>query len=168
MKYLKKVLKNGLSVICVPMPSLESATLTVWVKTGSRFEEKRINGISHFLEHMVFKGSENYPSAKEIFELIDSLGAENNAGTSKEWTNFYIKARVGVMETAFDLLSDVVLRPLLEAKEIERERGVILEEIAMIEDTPLHKIGDVFDNLAFSGTALGRDIIGTREIIKTI
>jgi predicted Zn-dependent peptidase len=150
------------------MPSLESATLTVWVRTGSRFEEKRISGISHFLEHMVFKGSENYPSAKEIFELIDSLGAENNAGTSKEWTNFYIKARVGVMDIAIDLLSDVVLRPLLDAKEIERERGVILEEIAMIEDTPLHKIGDIFDNLTFSGTALGRDIIGTREIIKTI
>lgn len=150
------------------MSGLPSATIAVWVRTGSRFEAKRVNGISHFLEHMVFKGSRKFPSAKEIFELVDSLGAENNAGTSKEWTNFYIKARVGVMDIAYDLLSDVVLRPLLDAKELERERGVILEEIAMIEDTPLNKIGDVFENLVFDGTPLGLDIIGTREIIKSL
>jgi len=168
MNYTKKVLTNGLRVIVVPMPGLPSATVTVWVRTGSRFEDKKVNGISHFLEHMVFKGSRKYRSAKEIFELVDSLGAENNAGTSKEWTNFYIKARVGVIATAFDLLSDVVLNSLLKGDEIERERGVILEEIAMYEDTPISKIGDVFENLLFEKSALGRDVIGTRDIIKSL
>lgn len=168
MKYSLIKLKNGLKVISVPVPSLESATVTVWVRTGSRFESKKVNGISHFLEHMVFKGGEKYRSHKEISELVDSLGAENNAATSKEWTNFYIKARAGVVDTAFDLLSDVVLHPLLSEEEMERERGVILEEIAMYEDMPLAKIGDVFENLVYGDTSLGRDTIGTREIIKSL
>lgn len=168
MQYKFTTLSNGLRILTIPMPGLPSATITVWVRTGSRFEDKSVNGISHFLEHMVFKGSKKYQSAKEIFELVDSLGAENNAATSKEWTDYYIKARVGVMDTAFDLLSDVVLRPLFDAKEIERERGVILEEIAMYEDMPISKIGDVYENLVFSGTSLGLDVIGTREIIKSI
>src|SRR3989344_7407491 len=124
MKYNLSKLKNGVRVLTVPMPSLESSTITIWVKTGSRWEEKRVAGISHFLEHMVFKGSPKYPEARVVTEAIDSLGAENNAGTSKEWTNFYIKTANINLEKAFDLLSDVVLRPLLDAKEIERERGV--------------------------------------------
>lgn len=168
MKYKLTKLKNGLRVLTVSMPTLASATVTIWVRTGSRFEEKKINGISHFLEHMVFKGSSKYPTAKDIFEIIDSLGAENNAATSKEWTNFYIKARAGVLDTAFDVLSDVVLNPRLEASEIEREQGVILEEMAMHEDTPISKIGDVFENLIFTNTLLGQDVIGTRENIRLI
>jgi predicted Zn-dependent peptidase len=97
MNYKKIILENGLRIIHVPMPSVASATVTVWVRTGSRFEDKRINGISHFLEHMVFKGSKKRPTPKEISESVDSLGGEVNAGTSKEWTNFYIKARSGVL-----------------------------------------------------------------------
>ncbi|MEK7111874.1 MAG: pitrilysin family protein, partial [Patescibacteria group bacterium] len=127
MKYTKTTLKNGLRVISVPLSNLESATVTVWVKTGSRLEDSRVNGISHFLEHMVFKGSKKRPTAKEIAEAVDAIGGEFNAGTSKDWTNFYIKARAGHADTAFDVLSDMVLNPILAEEEIEREKGVIVE-----------------------------------------
>src|SRR3989337_3618992 len=129
MKYSLSKLPNGLRILSVPMPTLESATVTVWVKTGSRMEEARVNGISHFLEHMVFKGSKKRPSAKEISEVVDAIGGEFNAATSKEWTNFYIKSRAGNLDTAFDVLSDMVLKPLLKEEDINRERGVIIEEI---------------------------------------
>src|SRR4030066_1238947 len=114
----KVILKNGLRVISISMPSLESVTATVWVRTGSRFEEKKVNGISHFLEHIVFKGSKKRPSAKAISEAVDCLGGEFNAGTSKEWTDFYIKARSGVVDQAFDILSDMVLNPILKEEDI--------------------------------------------------
>src|SRR3989338_9097206 len=136
MDYSLNKLPSGLRVLTVPMPSLPSATVTVWVKTGSRNEEKRVNGISHFLEHMSFKGSRKRPSAREISEAVDAIGGEFNASTSKEWTNFYIKARAANLETAFDVLSDMVLNPILKEEEIKREKGVIIEEIAMYEDTP--------------------------------
>jgi predicted Zn-dependent peptidase len=117
---------------------------------------------------MVFKGSKKRPSAKEISEAIDSFGGEFNASTSKEWTNFYIKARVGKIETAFDVLSDMVLNPVLDPKEIEKEKGVICEEISMYEDTPMAKIDDIFENLMFTGSPMGRDIAGTKESVRGI
>ena len=168
MKYKKTKLPSGLRIISVPMSSLESTTLTVWIRTGSRFEEKKVSGISHFLEHMVFKGSKKRPTAKDISEKIDSFGGEFNAGTTKEWTNFYIKARNGVMDEAFDVLSDMVFNPLLKSEEIEREKGVILQEMAMYEDMPIAKIGDVFENLIYGRSSLGRDIIGEKETVKSI
>lgn len=161
-------LPSGLRVLMVPMPSSESVTLTVWVKTGSRNEEKRTSGISHFLEHMVFKGSKKRPSAKEISEVVDSIGGEFNAATSKDWTNFFIKCRNANLDTAFDVLSNMVLAPLLEEAEIEREKGTIIQEIAMYEDTPVAKIGDVFEELAFEGNPLGWDTAGTAKSVKRI
>lgn len=161
-------LKSGLRVLTVPMPSLESVTVTIWVKTGSRNENKKVNGISHFLEHMVFKGSKKRPTAKEISEVVDSIGGEFNAATSKDWTNFYIKSRAGNLETAFDILSDMVLNPILKEEEIEREKGTIIEEIGMYEDTPMYRIGDVFEQLIFDGNPLGWDIAGTKESVKGI
>ncbi len=168
MKYEKLTLKNGLRVLLIPMPSLESVVLTLWVKTGSRFEDEKISGVSHFLEHMVFKGTKRRPSAKIVSAEIDSIGAETNAATSKEWTNFYIRSRVDVLERSFDILSDIVLKPLLKASEIEKEKGVILEEIAMYEDTPMIKIYDLFDNVVFKGSNLARDISGTKETVKSL
>lgn len=161
-------LSNGLRVLTVPLPNLKSVTITVWAKVGSRNESKKVGGISHFLEHMVFKGSKKRPSAKEIAEAVDAIGGEFNAATSKQWTNFYIKARVEVLEKAFDVLSDMVLAPLLKKEDIEREKGVIIEEMAMYEDTPMMKISDVFDQLIFKGSPLGCDIIGTKESVKNI
>ena len=168
MKYSKVTLSNGLRVICVPVSSLESATVTVWVKTGSRKEDKRVNGISHFLEHMVFKGSKKRPSSKLISEAVDGLGREFNAGTTKEWTNFYIRAEKGNLDKAFDVLSDMVLNPVLDPKEIEREKGVIAEEIAMYEDTPIMKIGDVFETTIFGNTPLGWEIAGDEKSVRSI
>lgn len=120
------------------------------------------------MEHMVFKGSKKRPSAKEIAEAVDAIGGEFNAAASKQWTNFYIKARAEVLEKAFDVLSDMVLAPLLKKEDIEREKGVILEEMAMYEDTPMIKIIDVFDQLIFKGSPLGRDVIGKKESVKNI
>lgn len=168
MDYKLHTLSNGLRVITVPMPSSESVTLTVWVKTGSRNEEKRVNGISHFLEHMVFKGSKKRPSHKEISEVIDSMGAEFNAGTEKEWTNFYIKTRNALLPTSFDLLSDMVLNPILDPKEIERESGTIIQEIAMYEDTPMAKVAWEFEELIFKGSKLGWEITGDAKSVKAI
>ncbi len=168
MNYKLDKLKNGVRVLTVPMASSESATITVWVKTGSRYEEARVNGISHFLEHMVFKGSAKYPSAKVVSETIDVLGAENNAGTSKDWTNFWIKTASINLEKAFDVLADVVLNPLLKEKEIERERRVIYEEIAMYEDTPIMDIGEKFENLVYDGTPLSWKIAGDKTTLPMI
>src|SRR3989304_492884 len=123
MRFSKEKLKNGIRVITIPLPNLESATVAVWVKTGSRLEEDKIAGLSHFLEHMVFKGSKKRPTAKEIAEAVDAFGGEFNASTSKEWTNFYIKARKEKVDVAFDVLSDMVLNPILSEKEIENEKG---------------------------------------------
>ena len=166
MNYTKFTLANGLRVICVPFKNMESATVTVWANVGSRYETKNIGGISHFLEHMVFKGSKKRPTAREIAESVDSIGGEFNAATSKEWTNFYIKARSAVLDTAFDVLSDMVLHPFLRQEDIDREKGVILEELALYEDTPTARIGDLFEQVLFEGNTLGSDIIGTPGSIK--
>jgi len=164
----KVKLANGVRVLITPILSIPSATLTIWVKTGSRLETAKINGLSHFLEHMVFKGSKARPTAKEIAEEIDSIGGEFNAGTSKDWTNFYIKARAQRLDKAFDVLSDAVLNPLLSSEEIEREKGVIAEEIKMYEDTPMMKISDVFEELIFAGNPLGRDTAGSIETVRKL
>lgn len=168
MKHNLSKLDNGLRVLTIEMPSLASLTVTVWVKTGSWKETDRIAGLSHFLEHMVFKGSKKRPSAKEIAEAVDSIGGEFNASTSKDWTNFYIKARNRNLERAIDVLSDMVLNPLLKIEDIEREKGVITEEIRMYEDTPLYRIGDVFEQLALSPGPLGRDIIGSEKTVNAL
>lgn len=167
MQFEKHILPNGIRVITVPMPSLESVTLSIWVKTGSRNEDKRTNGISHFLEHMFFKGSKSRPTAREISEEVDSFGGEFNAATSKDWTSYYIKARSGNLEKAYDILSDMLINSLLASEEIEKEKGVITEEISMYEDTPMYRIGDVFEQLMFSGHELGMDIAGTKKTVNS-
>jgi predicted Zn-dependent peptidase len=165
MDYVKETLPNGLRIITVPMPSLESATVTVWVGVGSRYESKKISGISHFLEHMGFKGGKKYKTAKEVAEAIDAIGGEFNASTSKEWTNYYVRTQNEKIETAFSVISDMLLHPMLDKKEIEKERGVIIEEIGMYEDTPRSKILDYWENLIFEGNQLGVDEIGSRDTV---
>ena len=150
------------------MASSESITVTVWVRTGSRFETDRVAGISHFLEHMVFKGSKKRPSARAISEAIDGIGGEFNANTTKEWTSFYIKTRPVHLKTALDVLSDMLINPLLKMEDIEREKGVIIQEINLYEDNPIMKIMDIFENVVYMGSNLSRDIIGTTETVKRI
>jgi predicted Zn-dependent peptidase len=168
MDYKLHTMPSGLRVVTVPMPGLESVTLTIWVKTGSRNEDKKVGGISHFLEHMVFKGSPKRPTAKDISQAVDAIGGEFNAATSKDWTNFYIKAAKENLETAMDVLSDMVLNPLMKSDEIEREKGTIIQEIRMYEDTPMMHIGEIFEGLIFSGNPLGRDTAGTETSVKGI
>lgn len=166
MQYVKGILNNRLRVITVPMPSLESVTVSIWAKTGSRNETSKNNGISHFLEHMFFKGTKNRPTAKQIAEEIDQIGGVQNAGTSKEYTQYYIKCRADKIEVAFDLLSDMTLNSLLAREEIEREKGTIIEEIRMYEDTPMINIGEVFESLIYSGHELGMNIAGTEKTVQ--
>lgn len=168
MKVHSQILPNGIKLLTVPMPTLESATVTVFVGVGSRFEPEKISGISHFIEHMAFKGSKKYKTARDVSETIDSMGADYNAATSKDWTNFFIKSRATNIEKSFDVLSDMILNPTLDETEIEKERGVILEEISMQDDTPMDKIGDIFVELAFKGNQLACDIAGTKKTVSHI
>lgn len=164
----KHTLSNGIRLVVVPVPNMASATVTVWAGVGSRHEAGNVSGISHFLEHMVFKGSSKRPLPSDISSEVDALGAEFNAGTSKEYTNFYIKSRVGVVDKAFDVLSDMVLNPVLREDDIKREKGVIIEEIGMYEDSPRRHIYDMFEDLIFVGSSLGRNIAGTRDSVRGI
>lgn len=167
-QYHKHTLSNGLRILTISMPSFESATVLVMVGAGSRYETKENNGISHFLEHMAFKGTKKRPSAMAISSLIDGMGGEFNAFTSKETTGYYIKSAASRIETSFDVLSDMLQNSLLDAAEIDKERGVILEEINLYEDTPARKIGDVYEHLLYNDTPMGWDIAGEKNIIKSI
>lgn len=166
MKYELTKIKNGLQVVTVPNSQVESATIMVLVGAGSRYENKKNNGISHFLEHMAFKGTKNRPSALEIATLMDSIGAESNAFTGKELTGYYIKAAAKHTDISLELLSDMLANLLLDKAEIEKEKGVILEEINLYEDTPSRKIGDIFEELMYGDIPLGWDIAGTKDNIR--
>ena len=168
MKFQRSVLGNGLRILTIPMPSFESVTVLVMVNAGSRFETKRNNGISHFLEHMAFKGTKKRPSAIEISSLIDGIGGEFNAFTGKETTGFYIKSSSNHLDLSLDVLSDMLNNSLLNPKEIDKERGVILEEINLYEDTPARKIGDIYERLLYGDTPMGWDIAGEKDVIKKI
>lgn len=161
-------LPNSLRVIGVPMEGISSATVMVLVGAGSRYEEKEKAGLSHFLEHMIFKGTNKRPTALEISSLVDSVGAENNAFTGKDHTGFYIKVNSDHLELAFDILSDTLNDSLFLEEEIERERGTIIEEINLYEDTPIYKIDDVFYELLYDGNPLGYSTAGTKETVKRI
>lgn len=160
MKYHKRVLKNGLTIIEVPSNDAESVVVDIFVKTGSRSETAKENGISHFLEHFLFKGTKKYPSAKAITELVDGIGGEMNANTGKEHTQYYIKAHHSRLQLIFEVLTDMLQNPLLDKDEMEREKGVIVEEINMYQDTPRVNIGTVLEEVMWYGEALGRDIAG--------
>ena len=159
-------LKSGIKLLAVPMRGLESVSATIWVGVGSRCEPENIAGISHFLEHMTFKGGKKYKTAQEVAEAFDQLGAEHNAGTSREWTNFYMKVRKEKLAEGFEILTDGFREPLFKEDDIEKERGSILEEISMYEDMPMDKVGDYFNEIAFKGNFLGRDIAGSRETVR--
>jgi predicted Zn-dependent peptidase len=168
MNFTRKVLSNGLRIITVPMPSFESVTVMVMVGAGSRYENFNNNGISHFLEHMAFKGTKKRPTAMDIASIIDGVGGEFNAFTGKETTGYYIKSSNSHVSLCCDLLSDMLQNSLLDSLEIEKEKGVIIEEINMYEDTPMRKLGDVYEQLLYGDTPMGWDIAGTKEVIRKI
>lgn len=161
-------LKNGLTLITVDMPHLDSVTTLIAVGAGSRYESQKNNGISHFLEHMFFKGSVKYPSAEQISNIVDGIGAVNNAATSKEFTFYWIKSSAKHLELSTDLLSSMVKESLLSEEEIEREKGVIIEELRMYRDNPTRYVFDLYENLQFGDQPLGWDIGGSEKIIKSL
>ncbi|NOY53849.1 MAG: insulinase family protein [Deltaproteobacteria bacterium] len=160
--FRKTVLPNGLTVLTEKMPHVRSVCIGIWVPTGSRFETKEKNGISHFLEHMFFKGTEKR-SALDIAMEVDSLGGEMNAFTSREQTTYYIKVLDTHLRLALDILTDIFLHSTLDAKELERERQVILEEIRMQEDQPEDLVHDVMNEMIWPDQALGFPVAGREE-----
>jgi predicted Zn-dependent peptidase len=161
----RTALANGLSVITEEMEHIRSVCIGIWIKTGSRDEDKQWNGISHFVEHMVFKGTE-HRTAEEIARQVDSIGGNIDAFTAKECVSFSIKVLDEHLPIALDVLSDLVLNPTLTADDIVRERGVILEEIKMDEDSPDYLVHEIFTQNFWKDHALGRPILGTRDTVK--
>jgi predicted Zn-dependent peptidase len=161
------ILDNGLRIVTHHMPAFESVTFGVWNAIGSRDEHKEINGTAHFLEHMAFKGTKT-KTALEIMEKIESVGGFINAYTSEEITAYWVKMLGKDLPIGIDIISDILQNSTFEPKELERERGVILQEIGMYLDTPAHMVGDYWQQTAFPDQPLGRLILGKKDIIKSI
>jgi len=168
MRYEKRTFSNGLRCIVAPMEDTEAVTLWVLFGTGSKYEIKRINGVSHFLEHLFFKGTKSRPRPGQVWRELDRIGAQKNAFTSKEFTGYYVKASHKHFDVALDVVSDILLEPLFKKEEVERERGVILQEIAMYEDDPRRQAFEVFEELLYGDQPAGWDTAGTPEIVKKI
>lgn len=165
--YTEKILSNGIRVAAERIPYVKSVSLGVWVANGSRCETAEESGISHFIEHMVFKGTRRR-SARDIALEMDAVGGQINAFTTRECTCFYAKTLNECVETSADILSDMVFEPRLSAGDMELERRVILEEIAMYEDSPEDVVYDLFAETVWGRTAMGRPITGTEETLSRI
>jgi predicted Zn-dependent peptidase len=165
MQTITKKLANGLQVILVDTNSFPTLTALVMVGAGSRYENPQNNGIAHFFEHMAFKGSKQFPNAYAISSTVENIGGSFNAFTSKDHTGYWIKATNDHTKTLIDVLSDMILHSLLDPNEIEREKGVIVEEINMYEDMPARKVGDIFEEVVYKGNPLSYDIAGTKETV---
>ncbi len=166
MKYKKTVIKNGMRIITVPQKDAQAVTVLIMVSTGSNYEDKNIGGISHFLEHLCFKGTEKRPTATGVSTELDSLGAVSNAFTSNEYTGYYAKSNPKHMYKILEIVSDIYLNSTFPEAEIEKEKGVIIDEINMYEDNPPRKVHDVYNELLYGDQPSGRSILGTKENIK--
>ncbi len=166
MQYKKTTLPNGLRIITVPTKGNPAVTVMVLVEAGSDYETKAQNGLSHFLEHMCFKGTTKRPTAHIILKELDGLGAQSNAFTTNEFTGYYTKAEKRHFPKLLDIISDMYLNPTFPKDGLEKERGVILQEISMYEDLPQQKIWYTFMKLLFGDTPAGRPILGPRQNIK--
>ncbi|MDP2969096.1 MAG: pitrilysin family protein, partial [Deltaproteobacteria bacterium] len=162
----KTVLNNGIKVITEEIPYLKSVSIGIWVTTGSRDEQPQENGISHFIEHLLFKGTERR-TALDIAKEIDSVGGTLNAFTGREYTCFYAKVIYKNLSLAIDLLSDIFLHSLMDEKDVEKERMVILQEIKMVEDTPDDYVHDLFNRTCWGDHPLGFPICGTAERVQS-
>lgn len=167
MQTTSRTLSNGLRVILVDTKSFPTLTALVMVGAGSRYENEKNNGIAHFFEHMAFKGSKQFPNSYAISSAIEGIGGVFNAFTSKDHTGYWIKATNDHTTKLLDVLSDMLLQSLLDPEEIEREKGVIVEEINMYEDMPARKVGDIFEEVVYKGNPLGYDIAGTKETVTS-
>src|ERR1043166_7229617 len=161
----REVLPNGLTIISEEMEHIRSVSIGIWIKTGSREEDPQWNGISHFIEHMVFKGTK-HRSAEDIARQVDSIGGNMDAFTAKECICFNIKVLDEHLPIAMDVLSDLVLNPVFDIQDIGRERGVILEEIKMDEDNPDYLVHEIFTQNFWKDHPLGKPILGTKDTVK--
>ncbi len=158
-------LPNGLRVLLIPMPEQVTATALILVETGSKYETKDKNGISHFLEHMCFKGTTNRPSQQVIAEELDSLGAEFNAFTGHEYTGYYAKVASPYLPKVLDLLTDIYSNSLFKQEDIDQEKGAIVGEIDMYEDMPMRKVHDLFMKLVYGDQPAGWEIAGPKKLV---
>lgn len=165
--YQKTVLDNGVRILSEEIPHVRSISTGIWVNVGSRDEQDSDSGISHFMEHMMFKGTEKR-TPKEIAEELDAVGGHLNAFTTKEYTCYHTRVLDDHFKLAVDLLSDMIFNSKFDQQDIEREKNVILEEIKMYEDAPDELVHDIFSNTIWKGHPLGRSIIGTEETVKSI
>lgn len=164
----KLTLDNGLRIILVPLPAFKSVTAIVLCGAGSRYETAETNGISHFLEHMFFKGTQKRPRATDISHALDAIGADYNAFTGKETTGYHIKAASEHLSLILEMLSDMLWNSKFDQGEIEKERGVIIEEINLDEDTPMRRVGEIYEQVLWPAQPLGWDIGGRKEVIRKI
>lgn len=162
------VFKNGLRLILVPQPSSLATTVLVLTEAGLAYETKNINGISHFLEHMTFKGTVRRPEPDMISTEFEALGAEYNAFTGEEYTGYWAKAENQKLPKILDLIADLYLNPIFKPEEIKKEKGVIIEEINMYRDMPTHQVHELFQSLLYGDQPMGWNIAGRKEIIKKI
>jgi predicted Zn-dependent peptidase len=162
----KTVLPNGLRVVTAPMPQAKSVACFLMMAAGSRYETRDTNGIAHFAEHMFFKGTEKRPTARVLSTEIDSIGGEFNAFTGKEYTGYFVKCAAEHRDIALDVLVDMIRRSKFDPEEIEREKGVIVEEMNMYFDTPRDYVDGVYDQLLYGDQPLGWDIIGTKDTVR--
>lgn len=165
----KRTLPNGLRVVTIPLHDTQAVAVYVLTKVGSRYETRSINGVSHFIEHLMFKGTTKRPNTLAISRLLDGVGANYNAFTGKDWTGYYVKMNHEHTTLALDVVSDMLQHSKFDPKEIERERGVIIEEIKMYDENPLMAIEDLFESVVF-GThhQLGWNIAGPQSVIKNV
>jgi predicted Zn-dependent peptidase len=168
MNVKKTTLKNGLRIITHPMSDTKTVTITVFVKTGSDYEHDNEMGLSHFLEHMCFKGTTKRPTTYDISKEFDILGAKNNAFTSNDMTAYWVKGQSKDTEKLIDLVADIYLNPTFPEAEIEKEKGVVLEEINMYNDQPQYVVYDKFLNLMYGNQSVGRMISGTPQSVKAL
>jgi predicted Zn-dependent peptidase len=162
----RHTLSNGLRVLTAPLPHAQSVACFVMLAAGSRYESAENRGIAHFAEHMFFKGTERRPTSRDLTTLIDGIGGEFNAFTSKEYTGYYVRCAGAERDMAFDVLLDMLRHSKFDPDEIEREKGVILEEMNMYQDTPRDQIGNVYETLIFGDNQLGWEVLGTKETIR--
>lgn len=161
-------LDSGLNLVCVPMAGTRTATVMVMVGTGSKYESKNINGISHFLEHMMFKGTTKRPGKLDISRELESIGAQFNAFTSKEYTGYYAKASAAKIDVVMDVIFDIFLNSKLDEDAIQTERHVIVEEINMYKDDPPRHVGDMFEKLLYGDQPAGWNVAGEKEIVLNL
>lgn len=165
-RYKINVLSNKVRLITIPVPNSPTVTALIMIKTGSKYENRRNNGISHFLEHLFFKGTAKRPSLLALSSELDALGGEYNAFTAKEFTGYWVKAAAAKTGAALDIVSDMLLNSQFDSAGIEREKGVIIEELNMYEDNPMMRVEDVFETCLYGDTPAGWDTIGTKENIR--